>query len=139
MLEKFEKKINNIKSKIDPRYFGVFMFAVFGAVALIAMNFANVYGREKQNSSDTYNRAMYEVITGVNNIDTLVAKVRITKTKEYNISTLTEILAEANAAKDNLSMLPVEQHSMANASKFFSQVIRIFTIVNKKASWWRFF
>jgi len=123
MLEKLEEKITEFKKKQDPRYVGVFMFAIFGLVTLIAMNFANVYGREKQITSDVYNRSMYEVITSVNNIDTLVAKVRITMSKEYNIVTLSEITTEATMAKENLSQLPVNQNAMANVSKFFSQVI----------------
>lgn len=123
MLQKLEKKILEFKEKQDHRYVGVFMFAIFGLVVLIAMNFANVYGREKQSSEDSYNRAMYEVITSVNNVDTLVAKVRITTSKEYNIVTLSEITTEATTAKDNLSELPVNQGAMGNVSKFFSQVV----------------
>ena len=123
MLAKLEKKISEFKKKQDPRHVGVFMFAIFGIVTLIAMNFANVYGREKQTTSDSYNRSMYEVITSVNNIDTLVAKVRITMSKEYNIVTLSEITTEATSAKENLAALPVNQGSMSNVSKFFSQVI----------------
>ena len=123
MLAKLEEKISEFKKKQDPRHVGVFMFAIFGIVTVIAMNFANVYGREKQTTSDLYNRAMYEVITSVNNIDTLVAKVRITMSKEYNIVTLSEITTEATSAKENLAALPVNQGSMSNVSKFFSQVI----------------
>lgn len=123
MLEKLEKKINEIKSKLDARFVGVFMFAVFGTVVLIAMNFANVYAREKDVSTDSNNRSMYEVITAVNNLDTLVAKLRITKTSEYNIKTLAGIIAEANLAKDNLSELPVNQGALSKASKFLSQVL----------------
>ena len=78
MLAKLEKKITEFKEKQDSRFIGVLMFSVFGLVTFIAMNFANVYGREKQTVTDVYNRAMYEVITSVNNVDTLVAKVRIT-------------------------------------------------------------
>lgn len=123
MLAKLEKKITEFKKRQDPRYIGVFMFAIFGLITLVAMNFANVYGREKQSNTDTYNRAMYEVITSVNNIDTLVAKVRITMSPEYNIVTLSEITTEATTAKENLGQLPVNQNAMANVSKYFSQVI----------------
>lgn len=123
MLAKLEEKITSFKKKQDPRYVGVFMFAIFGTVVLIAMNFANVYGREKQTNTDSNNRAMYEVITSVNNIDTLVAKVRITMSKEYNIITLSEITTEATSAKENLAALPVNQNAMSNVSKFLSQVI----------------
>ncbi len=132
MLEKLEQKISEFKKKQDPRYVGVFMFAVFGLVVLIAMNFANVYGREKQTSTDSYNRAMYEVITSVNNVDTLVAKVRITMSNEYNIVTLSEITTEATTAKENLAELPVNQGAMGNVSKFFSQVIGYSQSLTKK-------
>ena len=132
MLAKLEKKITEFKKKQDPRFIGVFMFAVFGLVTLIAMNFANVYGREKQSTTDTYNRAMYEVITSVNNVDTLVAKVRITMSHEYNIVTLSEITTEATTAKENLGQLPVNQGSMGNVSKFFSQVIGYSQTLTKK-------
>jgi len=132
MLEKLEKRISEFKKKQDPRYVGVFMFSIFGLVVLIAMNFANVYGREKQISTDSYNRAMYEVITSVNNVDTLVAKVRITMSKEYNIVTLSEITTEATTAKENLAELPVNQGAMRNVSKFFSQVIGYSQTLTKK-------
>lgn len=132
MLAKLEKKIAEFKKKQDPRFVGVFMFSIFGLVTLIAMNFANVYGREKQTTSDAYNRAMYEVITSVNNVDTLVAKVRITQSKEYNIVTLSEITTEATTAKENLSQLPVNQGAMGNVSKFFSQVIGYSQTLTKK-------
>lgn len=132
MLAKLEEKIVEFKKKQDPRYIGVFMFAIFGLVVLIAMNFANVYGREKQITTDSYNRAMYEVITSVNNVDTLVAKVRITTSKEYNIVTLSEITTEATTAKSNLAELPVNQGAMGNVSKFFSQVIGYSQSLTKK-------
>ena len=132
MLAKLENKIAEFKKKQDPRFIGVLMFSIFGLVTLIAMNFANVYGREKQSTTDTYNRAMYEVITSVNNVDTLVAKVRITISNEYNIVTLSEITTEATTAKENLGQLPVNQGSMGNVSKFFSQVIGYSQTLTKK-------
>ena len=132
MLAKLEKKITEFKKKQDPRFVGVLMFSIFGLVTLIAMNFANVYGREKQSTTDAYNRAMYEVITSVNNVDTLVAKVRITMSNEYNIVTLSEITTEATTAKENLGQLPVNQGAMGNVSKFFSQVIGYSQTLTKK-------
>ena len=83
----------------------------------------NIYGREKQENTDTNNRNMYEIITSVNNIDVLVTKVKITKTSEYNLPVLSKIMAEASRAKDNLSALPVNQSALNNVSKFFTQVI----------------
>lgn len=123
MLEKIEKKIKDFKERQDPKKVGVSMFVIFGIVVLLLMNYINVYGREKQESTDANNQTLYEIVTAVNNIDTLVAKVRITTSSEYNLITISRVLAEANSAKESLSRLPVNQNAMRNASKFFSQTI----------------
>lgn len=123
MLKKLEEKITRIKKRLDPKVVGVAMFVIFGITLLFGMNMANVYGREKQKNTDTNNRAIYELITNVNNIDTLVTKLRITNDNNFNLSLIARMMAESNSAKDNLSMLPVNQNSMKNVSKFLSQVI----------------
>ncbi len=123
MLGKIEAKIKEIKKKQNSKAMGVLAFFVFGLVTLIMMNSINIYGREKQENTDTNNRNMYEIITSVNNIDVLVTKIKITKTSEYNLPVLSKIMAEATRAKDNLSALPVNQSALSNVSKFFTQVI----------------
>lgn len=123
MLEKIEEKITSIKKRLNPKVVGVALFVIFGITLLFGMNMANVYGREKQKNMDANNRAIYELITNVNNIDVLVTKLRITNDYMFNISLISRMMAEANSAKDNLSMLPVNQNSMKNVSKFLSQVI----------------
>ncbi len=123
MLSKIERAIKEFKKKQNPKVIGVTAFFVFGLVTLIMMNSINIYGREKQENTDTNNRNMYEIITSVNNIDVLVTKLKITKTSEYNLPVLSKIMAEASRAKDNLSALPVNQSTLNNVSKFFTQVI----------------
>lgn len=123
MLKKLEEKITSIKKRANAKVVGVTMFVIFGITLLFGMNMANVYGREKQKNTDTNNRAIYELITNVNNIDTLVTKLRITNDNRFNLSLIARMMAEANSAKDNLSMLPVNQNSMKNVSKFLSQVV----------------
>ena len=123
MLGKIEQKIKEFKKKQNPKVIGVTAFFVFGLVTLLMMNSLNIYGREKQENTDTNNRNMYEIITSVNNIDVLVTKLKITKTSEYNLPVLSKIMAEASRSKDNLSALPVNQSALNNVSKFFTQVI----------------
>lgn len=123
MLKKIEEKITSIKRRANSKVVGVTMFVIFGITLLFGMNMANVYGREKQENTDINNRTIYEIITNVNNIDTLVTKLRITNSSEYNLSLIAKVMAEANSAKDNLSILPVDQNSVKNVSKFLSQVI----------------
>ena len=123
MLKKLEEKITSFKKRANSKVVGVTMFVIFGVTLLFGMNMANVYGREKQQITDTNNRTIYEIITNVNNIDTLVTKIRITNSSQLNLSIIAKIMAEANAAKDNLAILPVNQNSMQNVSKFLSQII----------------
>ncbi len=135
MLGKIEEKIKQFKKKQNPKVIGVAAFFVFGVVTLLMMNSINIYGREKQENTDTNNRNMYEIITSVNNIDVLVTKVKITKTSEYNLPVLSKIMAEASRAKDNLSALPVNQSALNNVSKFFTQVISFSeTLIAKEAN-----
>lgn len=123
MVEKFEKWVIKVKQKLGTKVISVTMFCIFGMVILILMNYINVYGRNKGNINDIYNKTMYEIVTDVNNLNNLVTKLRITKGNEYNIITLSKILSEANRAKNNLSTLPINQNSMQPVSKFLSQVI----------------
>ena len=59
MLEKFEKKLNEFKERQDPKKIGVSIFVVFGIVVLLLMNYINVYGREKQESTDENKQTLY--------------------------------------------------------------------------------
>lgn len=122
-MEKFEKWIINIKQKLGNKTTSIAMFCIFGIVVLLLMNYINVYGRTKNGINDIYNKTMYEIVTDLNNLDSLVTKLRITTDSEYNIITLSKILSEANRAKNNLSALPINQNSMQSVSKFLSQVI----------------
>lgn len=122
MIDKFEKKVNEIKEKIDKKFFGIFLFMVFGAMTMFAMNMLNSFKIEKQAVQDEYNKYMYQVVSYVNNVEVELEKLQITSTDNLKITTLADIWRQSNLAKSNLEALPVTQDSMQNASKYLSQV-----------------
>ena len=65
--EKFEKKINSLKRKINKKVLAIIIFAVFGAFIILSLNMINEYKRQKQKTEDAYNKALYDMIGYVNN------------------------------------------------------------------------
>ena len=121
-LEKFEINVNKIKEKLGSKRLHVISFCIFGITMLFALQMVNVYGRSKQSNSDVNNRTLYNMIGNVKNAEVFIEKVRVTTTKPQQISSFVEILSQTNLAKEALANLPVNQNSMNNVSKFFTQV-----------------
>lgn len=121
-LEKFEISVNKIKEKLGSKRLHVISFCILGITMLFALQMANVYGRSRQSGSDVSNRTLYNMIGNVKNAEVFLEKVRVTTTKSQQISSLVEILSQTNLAKEALANLPVNQNSMNNVSKFFTQV-----------------
>lgn len=122
MIEKFEEKINDIKRNSDKKFMGVLAFLVFGMVCVFAMDMSNNFKRQKQQVQDEYNRAMYEIVGYINNVETELAKLQITTTPKLTSVTLASIWKQSTMAKENLEQLPVDQQAMSNAAKYLSQV-----------------
>lgn len=76
----------------------------------------------RQELDNQYNRAFYEMIGYVNNVEVLLLKSMITSTPERTASVLQEAWRNANLAQTNLGQLPVSQPVLANTSKFLTQV-----------------
>lgn len=122
MIEKFEKKVIEIKEKVDKKFFGIFLFMLFGAMTIFAATMLNNYKIQKQTVQDEYNKGMYQVVSYVNNVEVELEKLQLTTTDNLKITTLADIWRQSNLAKANLESLPVTQDSMQNASKYLSQV-----------------
>ena len=76
----------------------------------------------RQQLDNQYNRAFYDMVGYVNNVETLLVKSLITSTPEKTASTLQEAWRQSNFAQAYLGQLPVSQHILANTAKFLSQV-----------------
>lgn len=122
MLEKLEIKIDKWKKKINKKYFGILLFMVFGAMTIFGLEMASLFQKEKQKVQDEYNKAMYQVISYVQNVEVELQKLQLTNTDTLKISTLADIWRQSNLAKTCLDEFPVTQDSMQNASKFLTQV-----------------
>lgn len=122
MIEKFEKKVNNLKRKINKKVLGVACFFVFGMLAIFAAEMTNNFKRAKQTAEDEYNRAMYEMVGYIANVETEFAKLQITNTTKMTSTTLASIWKQSNLAKENLEELPSTENSMSKASKYLTQV-----------------
>ncbi len=121
-MEKFEKFINNVKEKINKKALGVTIFMVFAAISIFAMEMTNNFKRQKQQMQDEYNKAMYEMVGYINNIENELTKLEVTSTPKMMTTTLASIWKNSNLAKENLDSLPASENSMANASKYLSQL-----------------
>ncbi len=122
MIEKFEIKINNLKKKINKKALAVVIFMVFTAICIFSVEMTNNFKRAKQSEQDVYNKAMYEMVGYVNNVENELAKLEITSTPKMMTTTLASIWKNSNLAKENLETLPSSQNSMSNASKYLSQL-----------------
>ena len=122
MLEKFEKKIIEIKNKIGKKNTGIILFSLLCIIALFSMILLNRFKIEKQEVQDSYNRAMYDFVSDINNIENEMTKLKITSNDTYTMTTLASVFAKSNSAKANLDILPFSAGSISNVSKFLNQL-----------------
>lgn len=122
MLEKFEKKIIEIKNKIGKKNTGIILFSLVCIIVLFSMILLKRFKIEKQEVQDSYNRAMYDFVSDVNNIENEMTKLKITSNDTYTMTTLASVFAKSNSAKANLDILPFSADSISNVSKFLNQL-----------------
>ena len=122
MLERFEKKIIEIKNKIGKKNTGIILFSLLCIIALFSMILLKRFKIEKQEVQDSYNRAMYDFVSDINNIENEMTKLKITSNDTYTMTTLASVFAKSNSAKANLDILPFSAGSISNVSKFLNQL-----------------
>ena len=76
----------------------------------------------RQELDNQYNRAFYEMVASVNNVETLLAKSLISSSTQKTAVTLQDAWRQATMAQTNLGQLPVSQPVLASTSKFLTQV-----------------
>jgi len=95
---------------------------VIAAVAIWGISQYKHAANLRQELDNQYNRAFYDMVGYVNNVEVLLLKSLITSTPEKTASVLQEAWRQANLAQTNLGQLPVSQPVLANTSKFLTQV-----------------
>lgn len=94
-------------------------FALLGIFTIYQTSRVNDY---KDHIENSYDRAFYEMVDYVNNIDMLLVKSMVTSTTEKTANFLEEVWRNAALAQTNLSELPVSNEVTEKLSKFFVQV-----------------
>lgn len=121
-MEKLEKTIIKIKKKIGEHVLALIYFSIFSIVAIIAMAELKIYKIQKQKIQDSYNRAFYDLVSDMNNIEAEFVKLKISSSNNYSVTTLATIFAKANDATGNLDIIPLSNNTTSNVSKFLNQL-----------------
>lgn len=115
-------KLLDFKRRLSDRRMYSIVVVVIGAVALWGIYQYKHAVNLRQELDNQYNRAFYEVVGYVNNVETLLAKSMVSTTTSKTATTLQEAWRQANLAQTNLGQLPVTQPVLASTSKFLTQV-----------------
>jgi germination protein YpeB len=115
-------KLLDFKRRLSDRKMYSIVIAVIGAVAAWGIYQYKRTGDLRQELDNQYNRAFYEMVGYVNNVETLLAKSMVSTTTGRTAITLQEAWRQAGLAQTNLGQLPVSQPVLASTSKFLTQV-----------------
>lgn len=118
----FREKFQDFKRRLSDRKMYSIVILVIAAISIWGIYQYKHAANLRQQLDNQYNRAFYDMIGYVNNVETLLIKSLITSTPEKTSATLQEAWRQANFAQAYLGQLPVSQHILANTSKFLSQV-----------------
>lgn len=114
--------LKNIKEKVNFKIVSLILIAFFVIVTITLTETLEEYKDQKQLVQNEYNKAMYETVGYIKNVEAELAKLQITTTKSLQITTLADIWKQSNLAKENFESLPLEQSSLDNTSKYLAQL-----------------
>lgn len=116
------EKLLDFKRRLSDRRMYSIVIVVIAGISIWGIYQYKHAANLRQKLDNQYNRAFYEVVGYVNNVETLLIKSLIASTPEKTASTLQEAWRQSNFAQAYLGQLPISQHILANTSKFLSQV-----------------
>jgi spore germination protein len=115
-------KLLDLKRRLSDRRMYSIVIVLIGAVSIWGIYQYKHAANLRQELDNQYNRAFYDMVGYVNNVDTLLAKSMISTTTTKTAGTLQEAWRQANLAQTNLGQLPVSQPVLASTSKFLTQI-----------------
>lgn len=116
------EKLLDYKRRLSDRKMYSIVVVVIAAVAIWGIMQYKNSAQLRQQLDNQYNRAFYDMTGYVNNVEVLLVKSLIASTPSKAAATLQEAWRQANMAQSNLGQLPVDQHVLANTSKYLTQV-----------------
>lgn len=121
-MARIREKLLDWKKRLSDRHMYSVFIVIVAAVAAWGIYQYKRASDLRQELDNQYNRAFYEMVGYVQNIEALLMKSMISATPQMAAETLQEAWHQANLAQTNLGQLPVTQEVLANTSKFLSQV-----------------
>lgn len=118
----FREKLLDFKRRLSDRRMYSIIIVIIGAVAVWGIYQYKQASQLRQQLDNQYNRAFFDMVGYVQNVDTMLAKSMISSTPQKTASNLQEAWRQANLAQTNLGQLPVSQQVLGNTSKFLTQV-----------------
>ncbi len=115
-------KLLDFKRRLSDRKMYSIVVVLVAAVAAWGIYQYKRVGDLRQELDNQYNRAFYEMVGYVNNVESLLAKSMVSTTTDRTAITLQEAWRQAGLAQTNLGQLPVSQPVLASTSKFLTQV-----------------
>ncbi|NLO37866.1 MAG: germination protein YpeB [Ruminiclostridium sp.] len=119
---KFREKLLDWKKRLSDRHMYSVVIVMLAAVAAWGIYQYKRAADLRQELDNQYNRAFYEMVGHVQNVEVLLIKSMVSSTPQMAAETLQEAWRQANLAQTNLGQLPITQDVLANTSKFLSQV-----------------
>lgn len=116
------EKLLDFKRRLSDRRMYSIVIVVVAAVGIWGILQYKHAANLRQELDNQYNRAFFDMAGYVNNVETLLMKSMITSTTDRTAAILQEAWRQANMAQENLGQLPISQHTLANTSKFLTQV-----------------
>lgn len=98
------------------------LFALFVAAASWGYYQYRRAAELRQELDSQYNRAFFEMVGYVHNVESLLAKSMVSTTNERTAITLQEAWRQAGLAQTNLGQLPISQPVLASTFKFLTQL-----------------
>lgn len=119
---KFREKLLDWKKRLSDRHMYSVIVVIIAIVAAWGIYQYKRAADLRQELDNQYNRAFYEMVGYVQNVEVLLMKSMVSATPQMTAETLQEAWHQANLAQTNLGQLPITQNVLANTSKFLSQV-----------------
>lgn len=116
------EKLQNLKKRLSDRRMYSIVITLIGAISMWGIYQYKHAANLRQELDNQYNRAFYEMVGYVGNVESLLAKSMVSTTTGKTAITLQEAWRQANLAQTNLGQLPVSQPVLASTSKFLTQV-----------------
>ncbi|RXE58763.1 germination protein YpeB [Acetivibrio mesophilus] len=116
------EKLLDFKRRLSDRKMYSIVVVAIAAVAMWGFYQYKHAADLRQELDNQYNRAFYEMVGYVNNVEVLLVKSLISNNPEKTAQTMQEAWRQSNLAQSNLGQLPITPDVLANTSKFLTQV-----------------